>query len=136
MQKDSLITSMKSQVVDELWHSHILHTRDYANFCDKAFSHMLHHLPYFEEEGEKLLTYDANFDDQSIQVHELRKSKPYQGNIWDNKNTPLISVIDSYLGYDNQSLCGSDPDDDKKPSCGSGCGSNCGSSCGGGCGGG
>lgn len=37
--------SMPSQVVDDLWHEFILHTRDYQQFCDKAFGQFLHHTP-------------------------------------------------------------------------------------------
>jgi hypothetical protein len=37
--------SMPSQLADELWHEFILHTRDYAAFCQKAFGRMLHHTP-------------------------------------------------------------------------------------------
>lgn len=37
--------SMPSQVVDDLWHEFILHTRDYQEFCDKAFGQFLHHTP-------------------------------------------------------------------------------------------
>lgn len=37
--------SMPSQVVDDLWHEFILHTRDYQEFCSKAFGQFLHHSP-------------------------------------------------------------------------------------------
>lgn len=37
--------SMPSQVVDDLWHEFILHTRDYDQFCKKAFGSFLHHTP-------------------------------------------------------------------------------------------
>jgi len=37
--------SMPSQVVDDLWHEFILHTREYQEFCDKAFGQFLHHTP-------------------------------------------------------------------------------------------
>jgi hypothetical protein len=36
---------MPSQAADELWHEFILHTREYAAFCRKAFGRMLHHTP-------------------------------------------------------------------------------------------
>ena len=31
--------------IDEVWHSHILHTRDYASDCDSVFGGYLHHNP-------------------------------------------------------------------------------------------
>lgn len=37
--------SMPSQVVDDLWHEHILYTRHYDLFCKKAFGRFLHHTP-------------------------------------------------------------------------------------------
>jgi hypothetical protein len=37
--------SMPSVVVDDLWHEFVLHTRDYATFCDTAFGRFLHHTP-------------------------------------------------------------------------------------------
>lgn len=37
--------SMPSQVVDDLWHEFILHTRSYEEFCKQAFGHFLHHTP-------------------------------------------------------------------------------------------
>lgn len=37
--------SMPSQVVDDLWHEFILHTRSYEGFCRRAFGGFLHHTP-------------------------------------------------------------------------------------------
>lgn len=37
--------SMPSQVVDDLWHEFILHTRHYDLFCRRAFGRFLHHAP-------------------------------------------------------------------------------------------
>lgn len=37
--------SMPSQVVDDLWHEFILHTRHYERFCKSAFGGFLHHTP-------------------------------------------------------------------------------------------
>lgn len=37
--------SMPSVVVDDLWHELVLHTRDYAQFCEAAFGRFLHHMP-------------------------------------------------------------------------------------------
>jgi hypothetical protein len=32
-------------LVDEVWHEHILHTREYAEFCCRALGNFLHHVP-------------------------------------------------------------------------------------------
>jgi len=37
--------SMPSQVADDLWHEFILYTREYHQFCRKAFGGFLHHTP-------------------------------------------------------------------------------------------
>lgn len=37
--------SMPSQVVDDLWHEFILHTRNYQDFCQQAFGSFFHHTP-------------------------------------------------------------------------------------------
>jgi hypothetical protein len=37
--------SMPSQVVDDLWHEFILHTKGYEAFCQRAFGSFLHHTP-------------------------------------------------------------------------------------------
>lgn len=37
--------SMPSRVVDDLWHEFILYTREYRDFCRRAFGKFLHHLP-------------------------------------------------------------------------------------------
>jgi hypothetical protein len=37
--------AMPSQVVDDLWHEFILYTREYDEFCKKAFGQFFHHTP-------------------------------------------------------------------------------------------
>ncbi|MDQ3774495.1 MAG: hypothetical protein M3461_09085 [Pseudomonadota bacterium] len=37
--------SMPSQIVDDAWHEFILCTREYAEFCQRAFGRFLHHTP-------------------------------------------------------------------------------------------
>lgn len=32
-------------IVDELWHTFILHTQDYAEFCERHFGFFVHHSP-------------------------------------------------------------------------------------------
>ncbi len=39
------VVSMPSQAVDEAWHEFILFTREYREFCQKAFGRFLHHTP-------------------------------------------------------------------------------------------
>lgn len=37
--------AMTSRDVDEVWHTFILFTKDYASFCEQAFGFFLHHQP-------------------------------------------------------------------------------------------
>lgn len=37
--------SMPSQVTDDLWHEFILYTRNYHEFCRRAFGRFMHHTP-------------------------------------------------------------------------------------------
>ena len=37
--------SMPSVAADHLWHEFVLHTREYAQFCDAALGRFLHHVP-------------------------------------------------------------------------------------------
>jgi hypothetical protein len=37
--------AMPSLVVDDMWHEMVLHTREYAEFCDTAFGRFVHHTP-------------------------------------------------------------------------------------------
>ena len=39
------MTAMPSRVTDDAWHLFILFTRDYEEFCRRAFGHYLHHTP-------------------------------------------------------------------------------------------
>lgn len=34
-----------SKIVDEAWHSFILHTREYADYCLRKFGKFIHHVP-------------------------------------------------------------------------------------------
>jgi hypothetical protein len=43
---------MCSTDVDEVWHAHILYTRDYAQFCDQIAGRFIHHQPTSDEERE------------------------------------------------------------------------------------
>jgi len=61
-----------SPVIDELWHEFILHTRDYAAFCDLLAGGFIHHVPArqgdsraaaVEQYHALLLLYEEEFGD-------------------------------------------------------------------------
>lgn len=43
-----------SATIDPFWHAHILHTREYAHFCDAVFGQFIHHEPLDESIKEKV----------------------------------------------------------------------------------
>ena len=34
--------------IDDVWHAHVLHTKEYSYFCEKVFGYYLHHDPHTE----------------------------------------------------------------------------------------
>ena len=44
---------MPSKAVDTAWHEFILLTKDYADFCDKAFAKFLHHTPHKQRSAQR-----------------------------------------------------------------------------------
>lgn len=38
-------TDMFSQEIDNLWHTFLLFTKDYAQYCNENFGHFVHHVP-------------------------------------------------------------------------------------------
>lgn len=43
-----------NKIVDELWHLHIIHTKEYFKFSDELFGTYFHHNPTSEEEKENV----------------------------------------------------------------------------------
>ena len=45
--KRAAMVSMYPEIlrIDDMWHVFILHTRDYADFCDRYFGRFIHHQP-------------------------------------------------------------------------------------------
>ncbi|WP_059006208.1 glycine-rich domain-containing protein [Streptomyces specialis] len=41
-----------SPIVDDYWHAFLLHTKAYADFCDRAFGKFIHHQPGFLDKEE------------------------------------------------------------------------------------
>ena len=47
---DPLNPPAMSRPVDPFWHTHVLYSEDYTNFCDKVFGEYLHHIPLLFED--------------------------------------------------------------------------------------
>lgn len=53
---DHQYTLPPSVDIDEVWHAHILHTREYMNFCQHVFGHFVHHEPHVKDEKGNIVS--------------------------------------------------------------------------------
>lgn len=137
---------MPSQVVDKAWHEFILFTKEYQEFCNKAFGKFHHHIP---AEAMKSKT-DAQLSIRAAWEYSCKREHIY---IKAPQRLPLLFAMDSILkiedGFHYTLNCNEDSDaycvknigSTGKGGCG-GCGGGCsgqvidGGGCsGGGCGG-
>ncbi|PUA29669.1 MAG: hypothetical protein B0W54_03610 [Cellvibrio sp. 79] len=84
------LVAMPSQVVDELWHQFILHTRAYQVFCRKGLGRFLHHTPAEAMKGKK----DASDSIKrawrlACKIDGINPKKP--------ERLPLIFALDTML---------------------------------------
>jgi hypothetical protein len=49
------VSAVPSSAVDEVWHQHILTTRQYAKDCERLFGRFIHHLPSYTAEEHRAL---------------------------------------------------------------------------------
>lgn len=136
--------SMPSQVVDDAWHAFILFTRNYEQFCRKAFGRFLHHTPT-EAMTNQTTASDGIKRAWRLACH-LEKIDPQKPN-----RLPMLFAMDAALAISNgfhfELNCrpGSNTYCAGGIGCSSGCAGSCGgdgdsdgsgdSGCGGGCGG-
>lgn len=131
--------SMPSEAVDTAWHEFILFTRQYKDFCNKAFGQFLHHSP---AEGPA--------DSKKVQkgIRTAWRLSCARSNINPAKPAalPMLFAMDTALGIENgiyyQLDCSNAPTiSGKQPHCAThmgcgGCGGSGGSNDNSGCGGG
>ena len=71
--------------VDEVWHDHILHTKNYTDFCNKMFGEYLHHIP-------KNLSANDEFDpNPTIELYTQLYGYPPPTAYWFDKTTNKTS---------------------------------------------
>lgn len=91
---DKLMVSMPSQIVDDAWHQFILFTKDYNDFCLKAFGRFLHHTPAeameTETQAQAGIKRAWHF---RCERENLNQNHP--------DRLPLIFAIDSTLNIEN-----------------------------------
>lgn len=73
------INSITNAIVDELWHLHILHTKEYFNFCENVYGRYLHHTPTDNiiDSVEQPLRkyYDSFYIHRNYQLVDLNQNK-------------------------------------------------------------
>lgn len=143
---------MPSQLADDAWHSLILDTRRYAQFCNSAFGRFLHHLPE-QSDGERI-TPPRRRVEKNLAWRIGRRFLPNHA----ATRLPLLFVLDELSGIADGfhyhlpdpalvgAAAGSGDGDSGCSACGSdggdsggghsGCSGSCSGGCSGGCGGG
>jgi len=48
------------RIIDEMWHTFILITKDYAEFCNQYFGEFMHHIPEIGDETDEINEIDAH----------------------------------------------------------------------------
>lgn len=87
--------AMVSELVDDLWHEFILHTKEYHKFCDTVFGKYIHHHP---NEGHVVYDWsDKDVPQSMLNLYKLAKNSPL--NIV--KGTPIIFTIDEKCRIEN-----------------------------------
>lgn len=63
--------------MDEVWHAHILHTKDYMEFCQHVFGGYLHHFPHEGDGGSpRLVELAEMFENQTQRLYKLEFGTP------------------------------------------------------------
>jgi hypothetical protein len=83
--------SMPSRLVDDLWHEFMLHTRDYAAFCETAFGRFLHHQPETAMSPERAT---ANRSKQLVLTLRLAQAEEHCA----PTDLPLLFRVDRLAG--------------------------------------
>jgi hypothetical protein len=83
--------SMPSVIVDDYWHEMVLHTREYAEFCDTALGRFLHHVP-----ESTMSAADAAANQTANLRNTLKLAQADEGVAADR--LPLLFRIDRDLG--------------------------------------
>ncbi len=63
--------------IDEVWHAHVLHTRDYMDFCSSVFGAFLHHNPHTDDaDPESMGKLVKLFESQTQKLYQLEFGTP------------------------------------------------------------
>jgi hypothetical protein len=88
------MVSMPSQVVDDAWHEFLLFTKEYDEFCNRAFGRFLHHTPAEAMESQQQAQAGIRRSWRlACEKEGINPNKP--------DRLPLIFAIDALLNIEN-----------------------------------
>jgi len=82
-------------MIDEYWHAHILHTRQYASDCDYVFGRFVHHAPLAGADAGSEGVTDSSAQTLSVYRRVFGEPDPY---IWDIMAQDCNSPSECYGG--------------------------------------
>lgn len=84
---------MPSKYADYLWHTFLLFTKEYTDFCNKAFGYFFHHIPDQSSFSKS---------DEQAKIRTWENACKISGlNEKDTFDKPLIYLLDHLISYKN-----------------------------------
>lgn len=80
--------------VDVFWHTHVLFTRDYFDFCDKVFGRYIHHTPIDRDDREAFEKVREIYKHTVETHHKLFKA--VDADWWPDANSPRGAICTMY----------------------------------------
>lgn len=78
-----LLITQELFIIDEMWHTFILFTREYSSFCKKYFTHYIHHSPTTKLEKEEF-AYRKKNAPQELAKEIIKKRELQYNYIYEN----------------------------------------------------
>ena len=72
----------QAQVIDLMWHTFLLFSKDYSEFCDRNFGFFIHHFPLSRADKEQLAQEQVT-DPEEFKEKRLAQLKPVYEYIYD-----------------------------------------------------
>jgi len=66
------------QIIDEMWHTFILHTKAYYDFCYQHFKHLIHHYPTPKQKKASNKAAFLTDPDKAMAEHQAKVARQYE----------------------------------------------------------
>jgi hypothetical protein len=91
-----------SQDIDEVWHAHILHTKQYAADCQDIFGDMLNHTPEYLEHTAQIKQHQRNFQ-KTRQLYQQHFYEPLTAamvrNVFLRRVLDAVNVLERFIKW-------------------------------------